>query len=306
MAICALGLVGLGKIASDQHLPAIAASADFHLKAIASPGVRHESIACFNEIEAMIADAKIDAITICTPPVGRYALAKTALEAGFPVMLEKPPGATITEVQALAALAKAKGVPLMTSWHSREAPGVATAKAWLEGRTIHAVRIEWRENVYRSHPGQEWIMSAGGYGVFDPGINGLSIATHILPDPLIVQSGVLDVPEGRQAPIAGKLSLSCGDAPVSFALDFLREEQQVHMIEVDTDAGTLRMDDGGDILTLPDGPVPFGEEREYPRLYAAFADLLARGESDVDLAPMQVVEDAFFLCERKQVAPFSF
>ena len=54
----------------------------------------------------------------------------------------------------------------------------------------------------RWHPGQEWIWKAGGFGVFDPGINALSIATHIIPKSFFVTSAILDFPDNRQAPIA--------------------------------------------------------------------------------------------------------
>jgi D-galactose 1-dehydrogenase len=43
------------------------------------------------------------------------------------------------------------------------------------------VNVIWREDVRVWHPGQDWIWQPGGLGVFDPGINALSIITHILP-----------------------------------------------------------------------------------------------------------------------------
>jgi hypothetical protein len=46
--------------------------------------------------------------------------------------------------------------------------------------------------------------------------------------------------------------------------------------------------------------------REYPRLYARFAELIAAGESDVDIRPFQLVADAFLLGKRSSSAPFAF
>src|SRR5690606_40163452 len=65
--------------------------------------------------------------------------------------------------------------------HSRMALAVAAARRWLADRTIHEGRITWREDLRKWHPGQDWILDAGGMGVFDPGINALSILTEILP-----------------------------------------------------------------------------------------------------------------------------
>ncbi len=45
------------------------------------------------------------------------------------------------------------------------------------------------------HPNQEWIWQAGGLGVFDPGINALSIITHILPRALFITKATLEFPE---------------------------------------------------------------------------------------------------------------
>jgi predicted dehydrogenase len=79
-----------------------------------------------------------------------------------------------------------QGVTLFASWHSRFAAGVPAAKAWLATHDIRAVDIQWREDVRRWHPGQTWIWEAGGLGVFDPGINALSILTEIMPREVFV------------------------------------------------------------------------------------------------------------------------
>ena len=43
---------------------------------------------------------------------------------------------------------------------------------------------------------------------------------------------------------------------------------------------------------------------EYPALYRRFRELAASGECDVDLAPLQLVADAFLLGRRRTVEPF--
>jgi D-galactose 1-dehydrogenase/L-arabinose 1- dehydrogenase len=302
-----LGLVGIGKIARDQHLPALAADGRFALAATASRNAQLDNVPGYPDIAAMIAGGhELDAISLCTPPDGRYGQAVTAIDAGLHVMLEKPPATTLTEIAALADRAKAKGVVLFTTWHSREAAGVEPAKAWLQGKSIDAVRITWREDIRRWHPGQEWILAAGGFGVFDPGINALSIATKILPDPLLLDSAWMEVPEGRGSPLAAELKMRSGNARVDVSLDFLQTGPQTWDIEVDTDAGTLRLGMGGSILQLPGEDEQKAPDREYPRLYARFAELVAAGQSDVDIRPLQIVADAFMMAERRTTEPFAF
>src|SRR5688500_12739003 len=139
-----LGLVGLGQIARDQHLPALAADGRFELAATASRHATLHGVHGYHDIGTMLASGHdLDAVWLCTPPDGRYEQALAAIDAGLHAMLEKPPATTLTEIAALADRASAKGVVLYTTWHSREAAGVEPAKAWLEGKRILAMRITW-------------------------------------------------------------------------------------------------------------------------------------------------------------------
>ncbi|OYY72943.1 MAG: galactose 1-dehydrogenase [Sphingomonas sp. 28-63-12] len=303
-----LGLVGIGKIARDQHLPALAADASFDLVATASRHASLPDIPGHADITAMLAAGHaLDAVSLCTPPAGRFEIAAAAIDAGLAVMLEKPPGATVSEVVALTDRARAAGVTLFTTWHSREAGGVDAARAWLADATIRAVRIDWREDIRHWHPGQDWILAAGGFGVFDPGINALSIATAILPAELRVTASRLQVPANRAAPIAASLDLVLGhDIPVQVEFDFLQTGPQRWDIVVETDRGTLALHDGGRRLMIGGVAGQSGPNTEYPRIYRHFADLIRAGCSDVDLRPLQLVADAFLLGQCVQVAPFTF
>ena len=301
-----IAIVGVGKIAVDQHLPAIAANPDFTLAATVSPN--HPGFAetpHFKTLDALFAsDVAVDAVALCTPPQVRYDLAAQSLARGTHVFLEKPPGATLSEVAALVAEAEASSATLFASWHSRYAAGVEPARAWLADRKIERVLITWREDVRVWHPGQAWIWEPGGLGVFDPGINALSIATHILPKPFFLTEALLELPENRAAPIAADLRFrDTAGADIVMDLDWRQTGPQSWDILVDTDRGQLALAKGGSVLTLPDGTQHL-EEREYPGLYERFAHLIRDGESDVDVAPMRLVADAFLRGRRESVEAF--
>jgi len=300
-----IAVVGLGKIARDQHLPAIAGDPGFTLAATASREGEGAGVPHFASLDALLADGPpVDAVALCTPPQVRYDLAAAAIGRGLHVFLEKPPGATLAEVVALDALAARAGVTLFASWHSRFAAGVAPARDWLAARTVRRVAITWREDVRVWHPGQRWIWEAGGLGVFDPGINALSIATAILPHPFFLQDAVLQFPANRDAPIAADLRFrDATGAPVTMDLDFRQTGPQSWDIVVDTDDGTLTLSNGGAVLMLPDGERR-APDREYPALYARFAELIAGGECDVDVAPLRHVADAFLRGRHERVEPF--
>jgi D-galactose 1-dehydrogenase len=306
MAKTKIAVVGLGKIARDQHLPAINASSAFELAAIASPHDALEHVPSFGDIETMLkAVPEVTAVALCTTPQVRYAIARLALEHGRHVLLEKPPGMSVGEVRSLAALAQKKGVVLFAAWHSRFARAVEPARAWLASRRIRGITVTWKEDVRIWHPGQPWIWKAGGLGVFDPGINALSILTRIVPEPLVLKSAELSYPSNCETPIAAWLSLTdASGAAVEVEFDFRQTGLQTWSIEVASDAGRLHLSMGGNDMTLDGAPMKIPFSAEYPRVYAHFADLLARRSSDVDDTPLQLVADAFLCGRRIDVAPF--
>ena len=300
-----VAVVGVGKIARDQHLPAIAGDPDFVLAAGVS---RHETLAGvpnFKDIDAFLKDGPEAAVALCVPPSVRTAMAVKALEAGRDVLLEKPPAATLGAVERMTAAAAANGRVLFATWHSRFAPCVPAAKAWLAGRKVARAAIVWKEDVRRWHPGQAWIWQPSGFGVFDPGINALSILTEILPGAFVVDRATLSFPENCATPIAAEVAMTGAEGcPVTMDLDWRQEGPQTWDITVETDAGTLALSLGGAAMAIDGKEVARAQEREYPAIYRRFAALLAARESDVDGAPLRICADAFLLGERRFVAPF--
>jgi D-galactose 1-dehydrogenase len=301
-----IAIVGFGKIARDQHVPAIKAVPGIRIAAIASrnaslPGVPH-----FPTIDALLNHGpEIDAVALCTPPQVRHAQAVTALAARKHVMLEKPPGATVAEIAPLLATARENGRTLFATWHSRFAPAVEPLRRLLEGRQVSAVTITWKEDVKVWHPGQAWIFEAGGLGVFDPGINALSIITRVMPEPLFVTKAALDFPANRAAPIAAELDITdVTGLPIRASFDFRQTGPQSWDIHFETDKGPVTLSLGG--ARLADGGKVLVEEKEaeYPGLYQRFVELASEGLCEVDLAPQQLVADAFMLGQRRVVEPF--
>jgi D-galactose 1-dehydrogenase len=307
-----IALVGIGKIARDQHLPAIGASEHWELAATVSHQGKVAGVDAYNDIQQFLkARPDVEVLSLCLPPLPRFEYASAAIAAGRHVMLEKPPGATLAECQALKEMAKAVGVTLFATWHSREAPQVGAARQWLADKTIQRIHVSWKEDVRRWHPGQTWIWESGGLGVFDPGINALSILTKILHHPIHLQSSQLYIPENLEMPIAAKLQFFHPQADeVSAEFDFRQQGEQIWSITVVTDQGELLLSDGGAIMSI-NGKLPQRQNAgdtllrgEYPRLYARMADLIQSGQSDVDFSPMMLVADAFLIGKRHRVEPY--
>jgi D-galactose 1-dehydrogenase len=301
-----VGLAGLGKIARDQHVPTLSRDPRYRLAATADPsGASLDGVPSYRNLDEMLEAAPgLDAVSLCVPPQLRSQLARTALGAGKHVLLEKPPGISPGEVEELAGLARDKGLTLFTAWHSQFAPAAAPAKEWLAGRTINRARITWKEDVREWHPNQEWIWRAGGFGVFDPGINALSIATMIMPQAVALVSAALEVPENCETPIAAKLAMTIGSAPMEADFDFRQVGKQTGEIAVGTDGGELLLWANGAKLSFAGVEVPLPPWDEYPGVYGRFADLIGERAIDVDLAPMRLVADALRIGSHVACEPF--
>lgn len=310
MRVWKVGVIGLGKIAHDQHLPVIAANPAFALAAIASQrGLTVGKVPTFRTPEEMVAAVPdLDAVAVCTPPQVRYQTARDALAAGKHVMLEKPPAATLSELHELAHFADAQKRVLFTTWHSQYNAGVAAAKEALAGKRLRRMAVNWKEDVRRWHPGQKWIWTSGGFGVFDPGINALSIVTRIVPSPVFVRSADLTFPENCDAPIAAALEFHTGEGgreDLTAVFDWRQTGPQTWEIVVETaDGEKIHLENGGARLSIGGELVVEETPTEYEQIYERFRELLAAGRSDVDPAPLRLVADAFLVGRRLQTEPF--
>ncbi|MGZ8284320.1 MAG: Gfo/Idh/MocA family protein [Allosphingosinicella sp.] len=303
-----IAIVGYGKIAKDQHVPAIAGDPRFVLAAVVSPRAPADAgVPVFTSHEAMLGAmaGELDAVAICTPPTVRLAVAEAAFAAGLDVLLEKPPAATLGEIEEIERLGRESGRTLFTAWHSQHAAAVADARAALAGKKVRALQIRWHEDVRKWHPGQEWIWAPGGFGIFDPGINALSIATRILPSRLFVREATLSFPQNKQTPIAARIAFEGEAGRFGADMDWRRTEGERWTIRVETgDGTTLELLDGGARMVLNGEPRAVAGPGEYSSLYARFAELSEARQSDVDREPLRIVADAFLVGRREIVEPF--
>jgi D-galactose 1-dehydrogenase len=305
-----LGIIGLGKIAQDQHLPVVAKSGDFQLAAVVSSRGSHQDVPAFRTAGELFASRlKLDAVALCMPPEPRFAIARDALDHGLNVLMEKPPTPTAGELAAIAAHAARRNRIIFTTWHSQYNAAVDEAKRRLAGKTVARLHVSWKEDVRHWHPGQEWIWEPGGFGVFDPGINALSIVTKILPAPIFVHSCRLETPSNKATPIAAQIRFKPswpGKAELSAELDWRQTGEQSWNIDVETTDGLkIELRKGGTELHADGTLRVAAPSEEYERIYEHFAALLKSGLSHVDGAPLQLVSDCFMLGRRVETEAFS-
>jgi len=300
-----IAIIGFGKIAADQHVPAIAGNPRFDLVATSSRSKAGPQPS-FTDWRQLLREVEgLEAVAITTPPAVRYEIARECVAAGLHVLLEKPPTGTLGEIEDLACLAEAAGVTLFTTWHAQHNLAVTAAAEALAGKRITALDILWHEDVRKWHPGQQWIWEPGGFGVFDPGINAFSIATLIFPGTLFVKSAELHFPKNAQTPIAADIAFASpvADGPLNCSLDWRRTEGEEWTISVRTTDGVeVRLEGGGSKLLIN------GDERggdgngEYPDIYRRFVELIDERRSQVDVVPLRLVADCLLVGRRQFVA----
>ncbi len=307
-----VAVIGIGKISIDQHLPVIAKSPSFELAATVSQrGVSSGRAPTFKTAaELYKAMPELEAVAICTPPGVRHALVREALDAGKEVLMEKPPTATVSEMDDLIAYSKAKGRVLFATWHSQYNEAVDRVRDILARDGVRSVRIDWRENVRKWHPDQDWVWEPGGFGVCDPGINAMSIFTKIMPMPFFVDSAVLTVPSNRQTPVDAQIRFKTAgnNGPeLSAHFNWLEGDDEVWTQTVVTGKGqTLKLRNGGAVLDI-DGVETVNEKpQEYEKIYARFAQLLETGTSDADDRPLRLMADVFFTGRRETGPAFDW
>lgn len=308
MAPHKIAVVGIGKISVDQHIPVIRKNPDFELAAAVSQrGVAVEGVPTFRtQAELFEAMPELDAVANCVPPAARHSMVIEALDAGKHVLIEKPPSPSVSEFDDMIARAREKNLVLFATWHSQYNAAVDKAREILAVDGLKKLRIDWRENVRKWHPNQDWVWAPGGFGVCDPGINALSILTKIAPDPVFVAASTLNVPANRQTPVSADITFRTGakNGPeITANFDWLEENGEVWEFTIETGAGQhLKLEAGGSRVLI-DGRSAVSESlAEYEGIYEAFNTLLNTGKSDTHGAPLHLMADAFLMAER-HVAP---
>ena len=302
-----IGIVGLGKIARDQHIPAIRASADFELAAVAGHNAEVEGLSAYMSVDEMLTGCpSLDAVAICTPPQAHYEEALFALQRRKHVLLEKPPCTTTAQFDMLVRVALENACTLFQTWHARHGVAVEATRLWLMPRHIRNACIVWKEDVRYWHPGQSWIWQAGGFGVLDAGINAISILTRVMAEPFFVETAQLFVPSNCEAPIAAivRFRTSSG-GQIDAEFDFRHNDRQSCSMRFETEGGTLQLLEHGSALSIDGVAMPFEQGAgEYHSVYRRFAELIRQRQSDTDYRPLQLVADIFLAARRTATKAF--
>ncbi|MEU0742824.1 Gfo/Idh/MocA family oxidoreductase [Streptomyces sp. NPDC006134] len=172
-----VALVGAGMIAAVHRRAALLAGADVVGVLASTPERSRETAARWNipraydDIDAVLADDRVQVVHICTPNATHAPYAEAALRAGRHVVCEKPLGTDAGQARRLADLAEERGLVATVPFVYRYHPLVREIRA----RRLAGEFGEW----YLAHGSylQDWMLSpdASSWRV-DPGLGGPSRA----------------------------------------------------------------------------------------------------------------------------------
>lgn len=121
---------------------------------------RWEAGAWYDEIDRMLAEARPDVVSICTPNATHAAILERVLgeEKIRGVLLEKPVAETVPEARRLAALARERGVPVAVNYSRRYCPAFVEMRERIRAREfgrLQAVTGYYTKGIV--HNGSHWI-----------------------------------------------------------------------------------------------------------------------------------------------------
>jgi predicted dehydrogenase len=161
-----IGVVGTGGIA-QSHVTGyklagadVVALCDLDEMTLAKRAAQWNVSTTSTSFRDMLADASIDAVSICTPNSSHHPIAIAAAKAGKHVLCEKPVSMDLTQAQEMIDTCAAAGVVFQVGHHMRSWAAAAKAKELIEGGAIGKV------SYVRLRQAHDWGGAAQVRGVF--------------------------------------------------------------------------------------------------------------------------------------------
>jgi myo-inositol 2-dehydrogenase/D-chiro-inositol 1-dehydrogenase len=148
------GLIGGGRM-GRTHLRGLEGSTEVEIVAVTEPvesaaaSLREQGLSVLPTAEEMFAESELDGVLIAVPTPQHVDTTRKALEAGLPVLCEKPFGLVPDDARAAGELARDKGLALQIAYWRRFVPQLSTLRSDLaDGKygTVHfLVCSQWDE-----------------------------------------------------------------------------------------------------------------------------------------------------------------
>ncbi|MDG1181452.1 MAG: Gfo/Idh/MocA family oxidoreductase [Tateyamaria sp.] len=176
-----IGVAGAGLI-GKRHMAAINRVADVTLSAVLDPVMQDDGtdVPLVADLDALAAHS--DGVILAVPNALHAPMAIALLEAGCPVLVEKPLAGTAAEGAQMVAVSERTGVPLLVGHHRRHNPLVAKAKEIIESGLLGPITAVhghcWlpKPDLYYENA---WRQGAGAGPLFINLIHDIDVLMHL-------------------------------------------------------------------------------------------------------------------------------
>lgn len=250
------GVAGFGLHAVRRLMPGFAWSKNCRVTALSRRNLAEakQSAAeygipgAFDSVADLCQSPEVDAVLVTTPNSAHLADVLDAVDAGKPVLCEKPLGMNSDECRQMAKAARHKGVLFGVAQVFRFNESVRGLREWIAaGRIGHPVfaRSEFSFFADASHP-RKWLNDASVAGagpIFDVGVHCIDTLRFILDDEVVrVSASAVSDERSGDVESAAALSLEFSRGMLGMALVSFRAEYRTP-IELIGGSGVVRADD---------------------------------------------------------------
>lgn len=172
-------VIGAG-VVSESHLSVDAANPRANLVAVcdidedrAEATANDYGITPYFDVEELLANEDLGLVHVCTSVQTHLPLARAAIEAGVPTVIEKPIAETVAEVEELRTLSEGHDIPVTVIHQGLFSPAMRTARRLIESGELGAIRAVELVKTGGSTPDEanrgDWVFDLPG-GEFEEGL----------------------------------------------------------------------------------------------------------------------------------------
>lgn len=162
IAVAGAGLIGQAHIKRVLEEPQAELAAIIDPLPAAQEQAARLSVPCYADLAEGLRQAKPDGVVIATPNQLHVPNGLTAVEAGVPMLLEKPVSGDVESAMQLVSAAEAAGVPVLVGHHHRHSPLIQRARAVVESGRLGRITAVTGMCLFRK-PDQGYFDGAGSW-----------------------------------------------------------------------------------------------------------------------------------------------
>jgi predicted dehydrogenase len=255
MTALRVGLVGTGGVAAF-HARSVLVHPRAELVAVADVSrQKAEDFAAawgaprvFDSLDELLRDGTLDVLLICTPPGAHREQAVAAFAAGVHVVVEKPPAASLEELDDMCAAASAAGRRLAVVFQQRTGTAAAHVRELLRsgalGRPLVAVcqTLWYRDQEYYDVPWRGTWSAEGGGTTLGHGIHQIDLLAHLLGDWASVEGRLWRLGRDIETEDASTATVLFTNGVLASIVTSAVSPRQLSSLRIDTEKATITVE----------------------------------------------------------------